>query len=102
MDESSSCQSCDQKDSCEQAYCVLGRKEGSSIVARVSIAFLLPLLVFIGVLAISQKIIGKYVEAQYWQTTIGFVFALAVTGVCVVSTKLVRMRLHRHEKSRCC
>jgi len=102
MDDSGSCQSCGQKGSCEQAYHVLGCKEDSCIAARASIAFLLPLLVFIGALAISKKTIGEYAEAQHWQTTIGFVFALAVTGVCVVSTKLLRTRLHRHAKSRCC
>ena len=102
MDDQDICQGCGQKNRCEQVYQALGRLKGSSVVKKVIIAFLLPLLVFIAALAISQKIIVEYVDTQHWQTMISFVIALTVTGVCVVSIKCVRVRLHRHEESRLC
>ena len=102
MDDQDICQGCGQKNRCEQAYQALGRREGPSVVTSVIIALLVPLIVFIAALAISQKIIVEYVDTQHWQSLISFVIAMAVTGVCVVSIKLARGRLHRNQLSRSC
>lgn len=102
MDDQDICQGCGEKNRCEQVYRALSRKKGPSVLARVTVAFLLPLLVFIGALTISQKIIVEYVDTQHWQTMISFVIAMTVTGICVVSIKCVRVRLHRNQLSRSC
>jgi len=102
MDDQDICQGCGQKNRCEQVYRALSCEKGPSVLARVTIAFLLPLIVFIAALAISQRIIVEYVDTQHWQTMISFVIAMAVTGICVVSIKLARGRLHRNQLSRSC
>ena len=102
MDNNDFCQGCGQKNRCEQVYHTLSGEKGPSVLARVTMAFLVPLLVFIAALGISQKIIVEYVDTQHWQTMISFVIAMAVTGICVVSIKLARGRLHRNQLSRSC
>jgi uncharacterized integral membrane protein len=102
MDDQDICQGCGQKNRCEQVYKALGCVKGPSVVSKVVMAFLLPLLVFIIALSVSQKIIAEYLDAQHWQTIISFTIAMLVTGICVVSIKFVRFRRHRNQLSRSC
>ena len=51
------CQGCSQKHDCQDIYQKLANLKGPSVALKVIIAFLLPILVFIIILAIFEEIL---------------------------------------------
>jgi len=85
MMEQNFCQLCGQKDSCRQAYERLGSSQGPSVVSEVIFAFLLPMLVFIVVLAAFEKILAR----TPLTAVVGFIMALIVTAALMLTIKKV-------------
>ncbi|MHC4062482.1 MAG: SoxR reducing system RseC family protein [Planctomycetota bacterium] len=92
------CQGCNQKDSCQEAYRRLGSVRGPSILGKVVLAFLLPMLVFIGSLAVFQKIAAKAAMAEGAQTTLSFLLAAVATFVCVLVTRAIHKRTNEKQQ----
>jgi hypothetical protein len=92
------CQSCHQKDNCREAYRRLGGARGPSILGKVVLAFLLPMLVFIASLAVFQKILAKAAAAKGVQTTLSFLLAAAATLVCVLVTRAIDKQINRKQE----
>lgn len=93
MQDDDFCQSCNQKDNCQEAYRRLGSVHGPSVVPKVVLALLLPMLVFIVSLALFQKILAKAATAGQVQTILGLVAALAVTFICVLVARAIDKRI---------
>ncbi|MHC4499269.1 MAG: SoxR reducing system RseC family protein [Planctomycetota bacterium] len=87
------CQSCHQKDNCQEAYRRLGSVRGPSVVPKVVLAFLVPMVVFIVSLAFFHKILAKAAMARQMQTALGLVAALAVTLICVLVARAIDKRI---------
>lgn len=83
------CQQCNQRQNCSDLYEQLGKTEGASVVKRVIIAFLLPLVVFISSLVIFERIFSAVVSAGQTQSAMSFVSALLVTLACILLTKVI-------------
>jgi len=60
MTDAKFCQNCGQQHSCQEIYQQLGRAQGPSVALKAAIAFLLPIVVFIAVLAVILVIHGRY------------------------------------------
>ncbi len=82
---------CGHEHNCQSIYRKLAGLRGTSVVLKVSLAFLLPILVFIISLAAFERTLGKmiivkmpYGSAIWLQTILGFVFALSVTFVVML------------------
>ncbi len=73
------CESCDQKHDCREVYRHLGKAEGPSVALKVVVAFLIPILVFIAVLIVSEKILAGTIETKELRITLNFLLAVAVT-----------------------
>ncbi len=71
----------------------LGNIEGSSLVIKVLLAFLLPLVVFIVSLAIFERILAGAVNSGGVRTVVSFLLALLATFVCIVITRTASKRL---------
>ena len=84
MVQNEDCQNCHQKHDCREVYRLLGNSEGPSVVLKVIIAFLIPLVVFIVSLAVFE---------QFFTATISFVLALLVTLLCVYLLRTIDRRL---------
>ena len=54
------CQNCGQRHNCQEIYRQLGHSQGPSVALKAAIAFLLPIVVFIAVLAVILVIHGRY------------------------------------------
>jgi len=93
MSEQEFCDNCNQKHNCGSIYHQLGNIKGPSVVAKVVIAFLLPLLVFIISLAIFEEIFVKTINNQLIQTALSMVSALLVTFSCILIVKVINKRL---------
>ena len=73
------CNSCNQKHNCQEQYRQLGSCKGPSIVFKVMVAFILPVVVFTGALAIFDVILAKLISTEALHTAVGFILALSVT-----------------------
>jgi len=102
MPQEDFCRDCSQADKCQDVYRKLGKAEGPSVARGVVAAFLLPLVVFIAVLAIFKGILanagagvsqeaqnGGLMNAEELQTAISFLLALAVTFIFILIIKKV-------------
>jgi hypothetical protein len=93
MVQSESCEGCSHAHECQKIYAQLGCAGGPSIAWTVVLAFLLPLVVFIGTLAGFGKLMEGVVSARY-QMPLAATMALAATaGVMLV----VRVLTRRHQ-----
>ena len=93
MSEQEFCDNCNQKHNCGSIYHQLGNIKGPSVVTKVVIAFLLPLLVFIISLAIFEEIFAKTINNQLVQTALSMVSALLVTFSCILIVRVINKRL---------
>lgn len=92
------CQECNQRHNCREVYRQLGKAEGSSVAFKVVVAFLLPLVVFIAALAVSEKILAGIINSKKAQTVLSFLLALAVTMSVVGCSLLVARRNRKIKK----
>jgi len=81
MTQQKFCEDCNQKHDCREVYQKLGNTKGPSVVLKAVVAFLLPILVFIGCLAAFEAILAR--------TALSFLLAVLVTFIFVVSCSLL-------------
>lgn len=89
MAEQRFCQNCNQKHDCREVYQKLGNTKGPSVVLKAVVAFLLPILVFIGCLAAFEAILSR--------AAVSFVPALAVTFVLILIIKAINKQLDKNK-----
>ena len=87
------CDKCGQKESCQDIYRQLGNTRGKSIVRHVLSAFVLPLVIFIAALAISQRILEKYMDTEVLRTVIALLTAFTVAVISVIIIRMIGKRL---------
>lgn len=87
--EEKNCDSCPYKNSCAEVYRKLGNSKAEPVAIKVILAFLLPLVVFIVALAVSEKILGIALEAKWLAMILSFLAAAAVTSLFVLIVRLI-------------
>jgi len=83
------CQDCDQKHDCQKIYGQLGNIKGPSVVLKVIVAFLLPVVVFIVSLAVFEEVLAKAVNAKELRTLLSFLISLLITFIFVIGCSLL-------------
>jgi uncharacterized membrane protein YoaK (UPF0700 family) len=73
----------------------MGDHKGPSVVIKVIVAFLLPLVVFITSLAAFEEIFAGAINVQPLQTALSFLLALLATFVCISITGVINRRLNQ-------
>lgn len=96
MGQSESCKGCSQAHTCAKVYGQLGNAEGPSVVWKVVVAFLLPMVIFIGVLGVCGGLLNGIVAPRY-ETPLAVVAAAVVTAVFVLVASAVVRRPRRSE-----
>lgn len=89
MIEEKFCQECGQKQECRGVYEQLGRAGGPSVVLKVVLAFLLPLVVFIVLLAGFERMLAGAIDAKGLRTGISFLLAVLGTLAAVLVIKSI-------------
>jgi hypothetical protein len=84
------CSECNQRRACQDLYRKLGSDKGPSIVRKVLAAFVLPIIVFIAALAISDKALATVIESVHTRTAAGLAIAALAVFACILITKLLR------------
>jgi hypothetical protein len=108
MKQQDFCQDCHYKHDCREIYRQLGHSSCPSVVRKVIVAFLLPLVVFIISLAVFNEIFaragglnllssqdGNPSNMQELKVVVCFLMALFTTSVCVFIIKMIDKRLHK-------
>ncbi len=83
------CQQCNQSQNCSKVYEQLGKAEGPSIVRKVVLAFLMPLVVFVGSLAVFERMFSGAISSGQSQSALSFASALLLTFGCILVTKVI-------------
>lgn len=92
------CQQCNQRHDCGKVYEQLGNNKGPSIVWKVVLAFLLPLVVFTVSLVMFEKIFSGVLSKGPSHSILSFVTALLLTFICIILTKLIRGKFGQAKK----
>lgn len=95
MSQQKFCQNCSKKHECREVYRQLGKTEGPSVVFKVVVAFLLPLMVFIAALAVFEKILAKIVNTKPLQTALVFLLAASVTFALILIIRAISKQFSR-------
>lgn len=97
MFEQKFCEACPERHECQKVYKQLGEAEGPSVVSKVVLAFLLPLVVFIVSLAAFEWILAGAIEAEGLRTGVSLLPAFSVT---VALTLIIRVINRQFRKNR--
>jgi predicted membrane channel-forming protein YqfA (hemolysin III family) len=71
----------------------LGNVKGPSVVSKVIVAFLLPVVVFIVSLAVFERIFTRVVNAKELQTVLSFLMAMLMTFICILIVQAINRQL---------
>ena len=97
MAEEKFCQGCKQSHRCQEVYEHLSNMGGPSVAFKVILAFLVPIVVFVGSLAIFEEILAGAIESKDLQTVTGFVLALVVSSCFVFITRMINKGLVKNK-----
>ncbi len=100
MAEDEFCSNCTRKPDCKAVYQQLGQVRGSSVVAKVVKAFLLPIAVFIAGLVLFDKLLADVMQDQRMRTAVVFLLGAGVSFIFVLIVKAIDAFLIKG-KSRC-
>jgi len=95
MDKQKTCKGCSYEHNCQNVYKRMADFQGSSIIFKVCLAFLLPVLVFIISLAVFERTLTKMINTVWLQITLGFLFALSVTFVVMLIIKAINKEVNK-------
>ncbi|MCK4960185.1 MAG: hypothetical protein KAT00_12315 [Planctomycetes bacterium] len=90
--ENDFCSGCGLGSDCKKAYEQLAGCRGPSVVIRVTVAFLLPITVFIVALGVSEKLFRRILTDPALPTVFGAVIAGCLTFICILITRAIYSR----------
>ncbi len=93
MTQQKLCQDCSQNRDCKELYDHLGHAKGPSVAFKAVIAFLLPLAVFIGALAVFETFSDQTLKAGHLHILLGVLLAASATLAVVISIKVINRKL---------
>ena len=82
------CNTCPQKHSCIDIYRQLGQTKSPSVILKIIVAFVIPLIVFVSALLVGDNLLGRWLQNGTGRTLLSLSFALIVSMTCVWLIKL--------------
>jgi hypothetical protein len=83
MDNTKNCSGCVDSDRCQAAYENAGKVKGPPVAGKVFLVFLLPIIIFIITLGLSEKYINGISKNQDFKTAIGVLLALSASLIYI-------------------
>ncbi len=84
------CKDCSQKDRCSQVFKEFGGSKGPSVLLKVVQAFLLPLVLFIIVLAGAEKLLAERINSLLGRSLLALAAAAAIVFLYLMVLKFRR------------
>ncbi len=88
MDQQNLCQGCIQQNRCQEAYERLGSFQGPSVVRKVLIAFLMPMVVFIVSLAVLEQVLPMFGIHSGLKSLISVLGSLTVVVLSIFAVRI--------------
>jgi len=88
--EQQQCQNCDQKHNCQEVYKQLGQSTAPSVLTKVILAFLLPLVLFIFSIVMAERLLIEKLKSDATRNLAVFALAIAVVFLYLIVLKLWR------------
>ena len=92
MTSDKNCSSCKDSHNCSAVYGQIGNAKGPSVAMKVVVAFLLPIIIFIITLAVSENWLKSVFDNKNMPSAIGAVIALIAVVVYIFAVRLLRNR----------
>lgn len=83
MDNTKNCSGCIDSDKCKSVYEQAGKVKGPPVAGKVVLVFLLPIIIFIIALALSEKYINGINKNHDFKTVIGVLLALSASLIYI-------------------
>ena len=99
MDQQNLCQGCIQQNRCQEAYERLGRLQGPSVLRKVLIAFLMPMVVFIVALAVLEHVLPMFGIRSGLKSLISVLGSLTVVVLSIFAVRIVPILFKSKGKS---
>ncbi len=94
MPDKDKCEGCQSRDTCKEIYKLVGSSKGPSVTVRVLIAFVMPLVVFIAALIISENILASKIESGTAVTVLSLIIAVITSALAVLIVRgLLKKRM---------
>ena len=97
MTQAKACEGCSQAHDCKKLYEQIGNLDGPSVVPKVLIAFVLPIIVLIATLGLFDWLLQEVVARPY-RTPCALFLSLDVTGILMLAVSVLAKR---HDRRRC-
>lgn len=92
MNDNNFCSNCEHKDRCKDAYRKLGKSKSPSVLSKVILAFLIPILIFIVALAAGDNLLVKFGFSENLKTAASFILAILAVFLYLLLIKLFKRR----------
>jgi len=92
MTDQQQCQNCGQRHNCQEIYRQMSNSKAPKVLSKVIQAFVVPLVIFILILAVSEKLLAEKLQSEAGKT-----FAALAASVSVVLLYLVILKLWRRK-----
>ncbi len=86
------CSQCGDKSSCREVLQLLGNSEQPPVIGQALVAFVLPIVVFMGVLATAQQLLEKQIESVPLRTIVALLPAIGAAVLCVAVARMLGNR----------
>jgi len=90
MEMDKNCSKCTQKNTCQSVYEAMGKQKGPSVVLKVIVVFLLPILMFISGLVICEYYLK--IESKNIKTALSALLSAVLAFIYVLIAKAVIAR----------
>jgi hypothetical protein len=90
------CSQCPNSNKCSEVYEKLGKSDCKPITRHVSIAFLLPMVVFIATIALFERFCGDYFSSKTVCSLVSLLCGLGAAIASVFLARLVRSKDENH------
>ena len=94
MAEAKNCQGSSQGDRCHEVYRRLSEGRGPSIVLKVLLAFVVPVVVFVGAVAVFERLLGEGTGGKL-EMAVSFAAAVSVSFAVILIIKAVNKRFSK-------
>lgn len=92
MADQKQCQNCGQRHTCREVYRQMSDPKAPNVLWKVIQAFVVPLVIFILVLAVSEKLLAKKLQSEESRTLAAFAVSVSAILLYLVILKFWRRK----------
>ncbi|PKL47851.1 MAG: hypothetical protein CVV39_05185 [Planctomycetes bacterium HGW-Planctomycetes-1] len=92
MTDQEQCENCGQKHNCQEIYRQMSHSKAPNVLSKVVQAFVVPLVIFIIALAVSEKLLAERLQSEAGKTLAALAISVSAVLLYLVILKLWRRK----------